>query len=99
MSDKLNVAVGAAIKRRRERHGLSQSDLAKALELSRTSVTNIEAGRQPISIKNLYETARVIGISIHDILPEDPELGSARVGRQARGVKSLLNLLDQAVEP
>lgn len=48
---------------------MPQSVLAARLGLSRTSVTNIERGRQPISLRNLYEAAATLSVSINDLLP------------------------------
>lgn len=42
--------VGISIKRAREKAGLNQSDLARLLGVARTSVTNMEAGNQAISL-------------------------------------------------
>ena len=53
----------------RRKKDLSQERLADELGLSRTSVTNIEKGRQPIQLHSLYRIARLLGVEIKDILP------------------------------
>ncbi len=94
-ADQLSEALGASIRRHRLAVGLSQAALAEALSLSRTSVTNIECGRQPLSVSSLYEVARVVGVAAAELLPEDTDRPNAR-GRRSKGVKSLIGLLDPA---
>jgi transcriptional regulator with XRE-family HTH domain len=53
---------------RRKRH-ISQEVLADELGLSRTSITNIEKGRQPVQLYSLYVIARLLGIDVKDLLP------------------------------
>jgi transcriptional regulator with XRE-family HTH domain len=48
----------------------TQAQLADFLELSRTSVTNIERGRQHIQLHILYRIAAALQISVHELLPE-----------------------------
>jgi DNA-binding XRE family transcriptional regulator len=55
-------AVGQSLKIARERAGLNQSDLARLIGLTRTSVTNMESGNQSIS---LYYAALIV-----EVLPE-----------------------------
>jgi transcriptional regulator with XRE-family HTH domain len=47
--------------------------LADELGLSRTSVTNIEKGRQPVQIHSLYMIARLLTVELKDLLPS-PQL-------------------------
>lgn len=91
----LNVAVGAAIRQKREGIGMSQTTLAVALGLSRTTVTNIEGGRQPISLKHFYDAARALGTTVQQLLPEDPDVGEGRTGRRTDDIDALLNLLSR----
>jgi transcriptional regulator with XRE-family HTH domain len=51
---------------------MSQAALAKAVGLSRTSITNIEQGRQPVNIHTLYAMADILGIEVGDLLPPSP---------------------------
>lgn len=39
---------------------MTQAELADALDLSRTSIVNIEAGRQTIYVDTLYEIAKAL---------------------------------------
>jgi len=48
--------------------GLTQAELAKKLGYSRTSITNLEAGRQDFPVHKLYEIASILGIDPKDLL-------------------------------
>lgn len=60
---------GRQLAAKRENAGLSQADLARVLGLSRTSITNMESGRQPIQLHQLYLIAEALGVSVLDLLP------------------------------
>lgn len=62
--------LGAAIRKGREGAGLTQSDLARLLDLSRTTVTNIEAGRQRLLADQLRDIASVLGVQADELLPK-----------------------------
>lgn len=62
------IAVGARIRMIRETLGLSQSDLSKRVELQRTSVVNIEAGRQRILLDDVEKFSRALGVSPKHLL-------------------------------
>lgn len=49
--------LGAAIQRLRDALGWTQSDLAKKVGLNRTSITNIEAGRQRFPLHEVEKFA------------------------------------------
>jgi transcriptional regulator with XRE-family HTH domain len=68
---------GRLLARIRNREHFSQEGLAMALGLSRTSVTNIERGRQPVQIHTLYRIADVLGVELAELLP-GPSEASAR---------------------
>ena len=57
------VSFGEAIKLRRLQRGWTQTDLANKVGLSRTSVTNIEIGRQRVLLSDLFDFARAFGLS------------------------------------
>lgn len=61
---------GAILAKTREAAGLTQQDLANAIGLSRTSITNIEKGRQGVSIITLYELSEVLKVKPERLLPD-----------------------------
>jgi transcriptional regulator with XRE-family HTH domain len=66
----LYLLLGRQIRAAREDAGLTQAELAASISLSRTSVTNIERGRQQILLHTLYDIASTLGIDAADLLPE-----------------------------
>lgn len=60
--------IGANIRAVRKAMGMLQSDLAEMVNLSRTSVTNIEKGRQEISITRLTDIATALNVSAAALL-------------------------------
>lgn len=62
--------IGQQIRIHRERLRMTQAELADAVEILRTSVTNIEAGRQRLTIQGLYDIAEVLKINPKSLLPE-----------------------------
>ena len=61
---------GRLIRARREALRLTQDEVAGKVGLVRTSITNIEKGRQHVSIHLLYEIARVLGVAPAELLPD-----------------------------
>ena len=52
--------------------GLTQEQLAEQIGLSRTSVTNIERGRQHVVLHQIYEIAAALGLNVEALLPKVP---------------------------
>lgn len=73
--------VGRLVRLAREAAGITQDALADQVELSRTSVTNIEKGRQKIALHTLYLVASVVGVEPASLLP--PQGKGSASGRTA----------------
>src|SRR6185437_15976196 len=67
---RLYKQLGQTIRIRRDRAGMTQEDLAKAVRLSRTSVTNIERGRQQLLLHQLLDFAKALKAEPHELLDE-----------------------------
>lgn len=48
---------------------MDQETLSRHLNLSRTTIINIEKGRQRLSLEHAWLAAKVLGIPIEDLLP------------------------------
>lgn len=74
------VEFGRNVRRLREREGLglSQDALSKRVGLSRTSVTNIEKGRQQVPLHSLYAFADALGVEPTELLPDKKSLSPER---------------------
>jgi transcriptional regulator with XRE-family HTH domain len=62
--------IGTTLRRGRESLGLTQGELAQLVGLSRTSLTNIELGRQRILVDQLAELANALHIPFSSLIPE-----------------------------
>ena len=67
--DELNAEFGRQLRELRGGAGLSQDELANASGISRTSVVNIERGRQGVSLGTLYRLATGLGSEPQSLLP------------------------------
>lgn len=63
-----HVAVGAKIRLIREALGLTQDEVASRVGLNRTSVTNIEAGRQRLLLSDIETFSRSLGTTPKNLL-------------------------------
>jgi transcriptional regulator with XRE-family HTH domain len=70
------VELGQNIRRHRQRAEarLSQDTLAKRVGMSRTSITNIEKGRQQLPLHMLYAFADALGVEPVVLLPDKKKL-------------------------
>lgn len=62
--------IGDAIRSRRKHLSLTQDKLATALQISRASLANIEAGRQKVLVHHLYDIADALHLDVKDLLVE-----------------------------
>lgn len=69
IDDRLYQALGRRIRTAREAARFSQEELARRVGLTRTSVTNIEHGRQRIQVHVLYALARALAVDPEALLP------------------------------
>lgn len=61
--------VGNRIRRIRESQAMTQHDLAKKVGLVRSSIANIESGRQNVGLEQLDVIARQLGVTPAELLP------------------------------
>ena len=60
---------GRHLRQARKAAGLSQADLAVAIKLTRTSVSNIEKGRQKVLLHTFGEMLHVLNVQPGELLP------------------------------
>jgi transcriptional regulator with XRE-family HTH domain len=70
----LNKQIGSRIKLRRIKLGLTQLQLADRVDLSRTSIANIEAGQQCPPLSVFYNICHELGTEPNLILPSLAEV-------------------------
>jgi transcriptional regulator with XRE-family HTH domain len=66
--------VGERVRALRAARGLTQLRLAERSGMSRPSIANVEAGRQNVSLRQLYALATVLDVAAADLLsgPDRP---------------------------
>jgi transcriptional regulator with XRE-family HTH domain len=70
MKNDLNVAAGQAVATARGRVGMSQLELAKLLNKTRTSVSNIERGKQAMSLAMFCKISNLLHVAPYALLEE-----------------------------
>lgn len=73
---RLYEILGARLRDAREQHRprLTQTTLSKALGVERTSISNIEAGKQRPPLHVLYKLCGLLRLDIGDVLPPMEEI-------------------------
>ena len=64
----LNKHIGRNIKIARKYKRITQEELAEKIGLSRTSITNIEVGKQTPSIQLIMDMAEILETSVSELL-------------------------------
>ena len=72
--DEIYRGVGRKIRQTRENQRLSQDSLAQRLGISRTSMVNIEAGRQRAPLHVLWQIAELLETKLILLIPSPEEL-------------------------
>lgn len=88
----LYEAIGSRIQYIRKKKNITQEELAKKVDLARTSIVHIERGHQRLTIERLYKISNALDVSVHDILPAKEVLGSTNLKNEADVLKSLIDL-------
>ena len=65
---------GRRLQQARHAAHVTQAELARGIGLSRTSVANIENGRQPVYIHTVVALSKALGASIEKLLPPSTSL-------------------------
>lgn len=89
-SEDIYNEIGKRIATARLASGLTQTDLGEAISLSRTSITNIEGGRQKILIHTLFDIAAALHVDVKELLPQPTDSTETMTRRGS------LDTLDQA---
>ncbi|HEY9372570.1 helix-turn-helix transcriptional regulator [Streptomyces sp.] len=84
----LDKAVARNARALRKANGLSQADLAHAVGLSRASISNVEAGRQGLSVALLGRIADALGVPPAALLGEAGDMSSTPMADLMARLKS-----------
>ena len=75
-TDSLYARLGDLVRLHRKRIGVTQAEVGKRIGLSRTSITNIEKGRQKILLHQLYDIATALQTTPESLLPPSHEIAT-----------------------
>ncbi len=68
-TDRVYEEIGRLIFKARDKKGLTQEQLAAKIDLKRTSITNIEKGRQQLLVHMLLKIAGALDVEIGSLIP------------------------------
>lgn len=88
MEDRLYRRFGSRVRALREEKNVTQDELAKRVDLSRTSITNIERGRQRVLLHQMVGIAQALDADPTELIPK-PESKPALRDDVARVVATL----------
>lgn len=92
--DNVYADVGGRISRARRAASISQDKLAKRVQVTRTSIVNIEAGRQRAPLHLLWQIAAVLEVEVADLIPTRADLAADRTPLQLDA--TVVALIEQA---
>ena len=84
--------LGERIKQRRLDLDLNQEDVAKAIDMGRASISNIEVGRHQVPISTLYGLSKIFKTDVQLLLPSYSEV-MERMNKDNREMEELLNTM------
>lgn len=64
---------GRELRRVRRKRQMTQEQLGERVSLGRTSIVNIENGRQRIHLHTAVDLADAVGVDLAELLPDAPE--------------------------
>lgn len=91
-----NKKIGSCIKKIRMQKGISQIELAKAIDVSQTHMSNIENGNAGLSLWTAVKIARVLNCSIDQFADEAKYDGSDKQNSEKRNPKYVIDIDDLA---
>lgn len=86
-SKQIYEQMGKLIRARRKKLELTQDDLAQRVHLKRTSITNIEKGRQKIQIHTLFDLAVALEVEPATLLPPLKATETDTIRERVRGMR------------
>jgi transcriptional regulator with XRE-family HTH domain len=90
--------LGRRLHTARKEKRISQEAIGNAAGLTRSSIANIEKGRQPVQVHALCRMAAAIGIEITELIPKIPKVSLDHLPNDLRPEerKSMLRILAAA---
>lgn len=88
MENTIYILVGQRIKDIRKDKRLTQEELARKLDFSAASISNIEKGTQSIYLSDLYKLSEELNVDIQQLLPTIDEVKAVApsIDRELKGL-------------
>lgn len=103
LSQRIQIEFGNRLKAARKGNAerrINQAELASALGVTRTSISNIERGRHRVFLDQVYVAAHQLGVEVLDLLPDMNQVfrdtlstGQAMKPEAARDVSAMVGSL------
>lgn len=90
--------IAARLRLAREMAGLTQGQVARALDLHRPTVSEIEAGRRKVSAEELSTLADLYGVNVPWIIDDDEGRSNAALDRVKVAARELSNLNEEDLD-
>jgi len=90
MEKPLYQLFGNRVRELREEKNVTQEELGRRVDLSRTSITNIEKGRQRILLHQLVDIAAALDAKPEDLMPTDTAIADAPMREDVARVVEIL---------
>jgi transcriptional regulator with XRE-family HTH domain len=96
--DAFYASLGATIRQRREAANMTQEALGKHLSLSRTSITNIERGRQRLLADQLRAVSEALQVPCDDLLSNAAKPSRPQRRPQLRKMPTVAEFVEKALD-
>ena len=94
MTKQLKQNIGMRVKAARQQHGLTQAQLAEAIDKAFETISNIERGKTAPGFGTLADIANVLGIPMRDFLDDGSEQLSDHRQKLLVQINSMIGGLD-----
>jgi transcriptional regulator with XRE-family HTH domain len=92
--------LAARLRSAREKRGLTQASVARALGLHRPTISEIEAGRRSVGSEELTEFSRLYGVSVSDLLlPGQRDDGAAKSSAIEAAIAQMTSIIVERFDP
>ena len=85
------MEIGNRIREERDKHGLSQEDLANAIFVSRQTVSNWETGKTYPDVQSLLLLSNLFGVTIDSLVKGDEATMTKEIEQGAKKLRALGN--------
>jgi DNA-binding XRE family transcriptional regulator len=99
-ADPFYLTVGQNVKTcRKQNDNMSQQALAEIVGLTRTSLTNIEKGRQRVQLHTLVKIARALKTDVDSLLPKQVKQDGDTISASTRLDESVRPFFEDSIHP